>query len=335
MRKKERSARRPTQRPSLPSHPITVHLIHDEADDYAARIKQRAPHIGVKILDAEHATKAELAEMEILLVARCAPTLLAEAKRLRWLQCTNAGVDFLIPLREALAEVAVTNARGIHGDVMADYAMGTIIMHVWDMAGLLRDQAQRRWQPKFVPALAGKTMLVVGLGAIGEVVARRAKAAGMQVIGVKRTGSPEPNPDADEVHGVDRLMALLPRADFVVLVVPSTPQTQAMIGRRELAAMKSGAFLVNMARGNIVEEKALVEALATRQIGGAALDVFEQEPLPKDHPFWSMPNVLVTPHIAGNPICYNGLVSEIFFDNLGRYLSGLPLRNRVDLARGY
>jgi phosphoglycerate dehydrogenase-like enzyme len=319
----------------VPAPPVVVHLIHDEADDYAARIKQHAPHIEVKILDPEHSTKAELAEMEILLVARCAPELLADAKRLRWLQCTNAGIDFLLPLSRQLAGVAITNARGIHGDVMADYAIGTIIMHVWDMAGLLRDQAERRWRVKFVPALAGSTMLVVGLGAIGEVVARRGKASGMRVIGVTRSGAAGSHPDADEIHGVDALMTLLPRADFIVLVVPSTPHTQRMIGERELAAMKPSAFLVNMARGNIIDEKALLHALTTRRIAGAALDVFDHEPLPRDHAFWRLPNVLVTPHIAGNPIRYNELVSAIFLDNLERYLSGQSLRNRVDLSRGY
>jgi phosphoglycerate dehydrogenase-like enzyme len=131
------------------------------------------------------------------------------------------------------------------------------------------------------------------------------------------------------------LLSLLPRADFIVLVVPSTPQTQRLIGRRELSAMKPSAFLVNMARGNIIEEDALIDALASRQIAGAALDVFEREPLPEDSPLWRLPNVLVTPHIAGNPIRYNELASAIFFDNLDRFLKGQPLRNRVDLDRGY
>ena len=230
--------------PALSSRALTVHLIHEDAADYAALLKQRAPQLDVEILEAASARPDQLAEIEILLVSRCPPDVIAKAKRLRWLQCSNAGVDFLIPLRNQLDKVIITNARGIHGDVMADYAMATITMHVWDMAGLIRDQAARRWQLKFVPALAGSTLLVVGLGAIGEAVAQRARASGMRVIGVKRRQGDSSRSSADEVHTADALPQLLPRADFVVLVLPSTPLTQKMFGRAEFASMKSTAFLV-------------------------------------------------------------------------------------------
>ncbi|MCL6640825.1 MAG: D-2-hydroxyacid dehydrogenase [Candidatus Rokubacteria bacterium] len=257
---------------------------------------------------------------------------MARARRLRWIQLTSAGAEQLLPARAALRDVVVTNTRGIHADAMADYALGVMVMLRWDFPRLLRAQAGRVWEPRLAVPLAGATVGVVGLGAIGSEIARRARAFGMHVIGIKRTpGGGEPG---IEVVTAGRLREVLPRCDFVVLAVPITPATRHLLGSAELAAMKPGACLVNIARGPVVDEAALVAALRAGRLGGAALDVFEEEPLPARHPLWSLPNVTLTPHVAGEPAHYARRVADVFLDNLGRWRRGEPLRNVVDFERG-
>jgi phosphoglycerate dehydrogenase-like enzyme len=258
---------------------------------------------------------------------------LQEAPHLRWLQLTTAGADHLLDVAGALGHVVVTNARGIHGDLMADFAMAAIGMLQWDAPRLLRDQQARRWESRSTVPLAGRTLGVIGLGAIGGEIARRGAAAGMHVLGVRRT--PTPMHGVDEVFPATALRAVLPRCDFVVVVVPRTRMTEHLIGGAELAAMASRSFLINIARGGVVDETALVDALRRRQIAGAVLDVFDREPLPADSAFWDLDNVIVTPHMAGEPADYVRLVTEIFAENYRRWCSGQPLRNIVDLRRGY
>ena len=179
------------------------------------------------------------------------------------------------------------------------------------------------------PPIAGRTLLVVGLGAVGACVAHNAKALGMRVLGVR--GTPAPHPAADEVHGPDALMALLPAADFVSLHVRLNEATRGLLSREALGAMKPGAYLINTARGGVVDEAALIDALRTGHLGGAYLDVFETEPLPDESPLWTMPNVLVTPHASDNVLGWPRRFAELFADNLDRWRAGRPLLNRVSL----
>jgi phosphoglycerate dehydrogenase-like enzyme len=173
----------------------------------------------------------------------------------------------------------------------------------------------------------------VGAGAIGGEIARRAAAFGLRVLAVKRT--PGPVEGAAEVLTVPQLREVLPRADFVVLVVPVTPETQWLVGEGELRAMRSTAYLINIARASVVNEGALVRAVREGWIAGAALDVFEEEPLPTTSPLWELPNVIITPHIAGEPADYARRVADVFADNAARFRRGEPLRNVVDFERGY
>jgi phosphoglycerate dehydrogenase-like enzyme len=317
-----------------PEQRIYVDIIHEQAEDYASLLQQRSPAIETRIVSSTRSSQAEIENIEILLVSTCPAAILAHAKNLRWLQCTNAGVDFLEPLAAQLKGVLISNARGIHADVMADYSIAMITNWTWNIRALLRQQTARSWLPKFVDCLAGKTLLVIGLGAIGIAIAERAKSAGLRVLGVKRHPLTELD-SVDEVHVPEGLASVLPRADFVVIAAPSTAMTRKMIAARELALMKRSAFLVNVARGDLVDESALIDALRTGTIAGAALDVFETEPLPADNPLWAMDNVLITPHIAGNPSGYNAQVCDIFCKNLHRYRTGKALHNLVDLSRGY
>jgi phosphoglycerate dehydrogenase-like enzyme len=311
-----------------------VGIVHEQAEDYAALLHQHCPNAETVILVPAQASQADIQSIEILLVSTCPLKILADADNLRWLQCTNAGVDFLQPLADRLRNVQISNARGIHADIMADYAIGMITMWNWNIRSVLQQQETRSWVPKFVDCLAGKTLLVVGLGAVGTAIASRGKSAGLRVIGIKRHRVADPE-NVDEVHAPEELAAVLPLADYIVIAAPSTPLTRKMIAAKEFAMMKRSAFLVNVARGDLVDESALIHALQSAMIAGAALDVFETEPLPSTNPLWAMDNVIITPHIAGNPSGYHDQVCAIFSENLQRYNAGLPLRNLVDLSRGY
>ncbi len=260
------------------------------------------------------------------------------APRLKWLQATSAGIGQLVKKRELIAtDIVFTTASGVHGTSLAEFCLMAMLMHVKDAAMLQADKKGRRWQRFSRPELAGQTLVVVGLGRIGSEVARAARCLGMRTLGAKR------NIDGDEpaALGVERLYAwtdlpsLLPQGDFVVLACPHTPETENLIGEKELSAMKRGGFLINIARGAVVDEPALVGALQSGHLGGAALDVFAKEPLPPESPLWDMPNVLICPHSASTADQENARITELFCDNLKRYLEGRPLQNVLDKSRLY
>ncbi|WP_225148628.1 MULTISPECIES: D-2-hydroxyacid dehydrogenase [unclassified Bradyrhizobium] len=233
-----------------------------------------------------------------------------------------------------MGDIIVTNVRGMQGGLIADYVMGGVTILNWNFRKLLSEQAERKWIHRSVAPLANKTLGIVGLGSIGSTIARRAKSAGMIVLGAKRDIS-VPAEDVDRLFGSDQLKDLLPLCDFVVLAVPATPETVGLIGADEIACMRSDAFLINIARGSVVVESELISALQAGSLGGAMLDVFEREPPPQDSPLWEMPNVIMTPHIAGILTDYVERAIDIVTENVERYLKGLPLRNVIDLRRGY
>jgi phosphoglycerate dehydrogenase-like enzyme len=224
---------------------------------------------------------------------------------------------------------------------MAEHTLGVILMFERKLH-LSRDaQRERRWvqEPLFREApplgeLGGKILGLVGLGAIGSALAVRARALGIEVIAVRRHPKPDPAP-ADAQWGTDRLSELLERADWLVLAAPLTTETRGFIGASELGRMKPSAVLINLGRGALVDEAALIEALAQGRIAGAGLDVFEQEPLPETSPLWSMPNVILTPHVSGFGPRYWERAIDLFRRNLGAYLAGRPLENVVDKRAGY
>jgi phosphoglycerate dehydrogenase-like enzyme len=243
----------------------------------------------------------------------------------------GAGVDAaLVP--ELPARVVLTRAPGVFGPWMAEYVLAWILRVTQRTSDYLAAQRQRRWIEHDVPErLAGKTLAIVGLGDIGRTIARHARLLGMRVIGVSRSGRP--------VAGIDRVLRpaslhrALADADFVVLTVPLTRETRGLIGARELAAMRPTAWLLNIARGPVMDETALIAALRDQRIRGAVLDVFAEEPLPPEHPLWTLPNAVITPHVAG-PSTPDEL-TPIFNENLARWIEGRPLRHVVDRTRGY
>ena len=310
-----------------------VLVYHPDAPVYVSALEQTDAVVDVRATHDEDAFRRWLPHADVLVAKRFPVDALTAAKRLRWIQVTSAGVEFLAPARESLAHLTVTNARGIHGAPIADYVIAVTIMLQANFLGLMRDQAAMRWRPRPIAPLHGRTLGVIGVGAIGQEIARRASACGMNVVGVRRGGAPVAG--IAKVFRPEDLSSFLAICDFVVVAVPATESTRTMIGRRELQSMKPTAFLVNIARGAIVDEAALVTALKDGTIAGACLDVFDVEPLPPDSPLWTMPNVIVTPHIAGMRSDYVERFMDIFLDNLARFSRNAPLRNVVNLHRGY
>lgn len=315
--------------------PTGILVLHPRAAAFAQAIRDTVPDTDVRGFADPDAAAAALADggAEVLVTIACTSGIAAQAQRLRWVQMISAGLDPLLPYREQLRHCIVTNARGMHGSQMADYAMAAMVMLQWDFRRILRDQAERRWRREPKVPLAGQTVGVIGLGAIGGEIARRAQGAGMAVIGVNRSGTPVEG--IDTVLPRERLAEALPLCDVVVLVMPSTHETQAIIDAAALRLMKPTACLINFARGSVVDEPALVAALRDGRLAGAALDVFATEPLPADSPLWAMEQVIITPHIAGMSGDYEARFAAAFAANLSRFQRGEPLHNTVDLARGY
>ncbi len=269
--------------------------------------------------------------------AVAAPKTLREAApRLRWIQLTSAGADRLLNSGFVEQGITVTTVSGLHATPIGEHVLCTMLMWAKGMPRAMRAQAAHEWV-RFAPTeLYGKTVGIVGIGHIGAEVGRLAKAFGCRVIATKRSvRSSGIASYADEILPAAELGRVLAESDYVVLCVPLTSETRGMIGERELRSMKPTALLVNIARGPVTVEADLVRALGEGWIAGAALDVFDREPLAPEHPFWSMENVILTPHISGGTERYNERAVEIFARNLRRYLAGEPLENVVDPARGY
>lgn len=281
---------------------------------------------------------AALGKAEVLLSSPLIhPDLPALAPRLRWLQLTSAGAEQ--PLISQLIQrgVTVTTASGIHAVPIGEFVIGLMLAFAKGLPRALRKQMERAWLPYLPDELQGKTVGILGAGAIGGQVARYAKVLGMRVIATRRSGQGRKARlgAVDELLPSSQLPRLLSESDYLVIAVPLTKETHHMIGEKELRAMKPSAILINVSRGAVVDEEALVRALKEGWIAGAGLDVFEQEPLPSHSELWGMDNVTITPHVAGSFPQYMERAVDLFCDNLRRYLAGEPLLNVVDLRRGY
>ena len=255
--------------------------------------------------------------------------------RLKWIQTMSAGVDRM-PGEILKSHVRIATASGLHRTPMGEVVLEMMLMFVKDAPSCLLMKQAREWRRFRPKLLKGQTVGILGLGAIGREIARLCKAFGMKVIGVRRSGGPEsPFPDVDRVYPRERLPELLAESDFVVLALPLTKETKGMIGEKELRGMKPSAYLINVARGAIVDEGALLRALEEKWIAGAGLDVFIQEPLPPESKFYELPNVIFSPHISGDMPDYELRATEVFCENLRRYLAGEPFLHEVDKEKEY
>ena len=261
--------------------------------------------------------------------------VVATLSRLRWVHATSAGAGEQVRKAglpaEALERVTITTSSGVHAVPMAEYAILGLLAIAKELPRFVEGQRARAWPQIRRPLreLDGQTLLLVGLGDIGRETARLGKAFGMRMVGFRRTEGPPPE-HVDEVHGPQRLPQLAHRADAMVVSLPLTDQTAGLIDRATIERLPASCIFVNIGRGGVVDEPALVDALRERRIAGAVLDVFATEPLPGSSPLWTLPNVLVTPHAAALSARENERIVELFVDNLGRYLDGRPLRNVVE-----
>ena len=256
------------------------------------------------------------------------------ADALAWIHATSAGVDALLIPAVRDSDIPVTNARGIFDRCIAEYVLGQVIAFCKDFAGNWRLQQAHRWQHRETEPVAGQHMLVVGAGAIGRRIARTCGAIGIECDGVGRRARAG-DEDFGAIYAQADLLSLLPDYDFVVIAAPLTTATCGLFGAAEFDAMAGHARLINIGRGPIVQTGALVNALRDGAIDGAALDVFEEEPLPADHPLWDLPNVHLSAHMAGDFIGWNTALSEQFIDNFRRWQRGEALHNTVDKAQGF
>jgi len=298
-----------------------------------------APNVRIEVGLSRQELVRRAAEADGIDAHLCTPELLRAASRLRWAQAWSAGVDRYVALDDLVANetLVLTNMQGVHGPAIADHAMGMLLaltrqLSTWRDA--MRAGTWDRGLAEDMSALRGRTMFVVGLGGIGSEIAIRAKAFGMHVVATVRSERAAPE-YVDELYLADDLDRLLPTADVVAICVPLTEETRGMFDRERIARMKPGAYLINIARGKIVDTEALLAALETGHLAGACLDVTDPEPLPPDHPLWAREDVLITPHVAARAEVTLERRWTLFRENVRRFGAGEPLLNVVDKEAGY
>ena len=293
--------------------------------------------------EARKALHEALGATEVLLSNQVMPDdIVTLAPALKWLQLTSAGVDMLIehPIVRAPG-VTVTTASGVHATTISEYIIGAMISFAKNFPKALRSQEERTWQPYWPQELEDATAGIIGFGAIGKRTAELAHSLRMRVLAMRRScerrmsGEEAGEPAVDEMFPPGELHAFLRQCEYVVLALPLTEESTGLIGEAEIAAMKPNAVIINIARGRVIDQEALVRALREGRLAGAALDVTTPEPLPSGHELWDVPNVMITPHISGGTPRYMERAVDLFCDNLRRYANGEPLRNVVDPSRGY
>ncbi len=306
--------------------------------EWAIRLQAEVPELSVVLADDLVVAEREISSADAVF-GYLPPELLAKAKRLRWLQAHQAAPPAGFYYPELIAHpVVATNFREIYNDHLGAHIMAFVLAFARGLHTYLPQQLQRSWRPlpldTGVVHLPEATALIVGVGGIGAETARLASAFGMHIIGVdaRRTDKPA---EVAELYPADALDEQLPRADFVILTVPHTPKTEGMMNRTRFQKMKRSAFFINVGRGKTTRLDDLIEALRVGEIAGAGLDVFEEEPLPANHPLWTMPGVLITPHTAGYGPHLDERRYEIILQNSRAFLKGAPLRNVVDKAEWF
>ncbi|MBW7473751.1 D-2-hydroxyacid dehydrogenase [Paenibacillus oenotherae] len=312
-------------------------VVHKLEERHLLRIKETAP--GWMVVDGsdksvlqEHLHDADVVFGWNRIVREA---IVNGSSTLRWLQYWGAGVDRLPLQKLHQLGITLTNASGVHPYPISETIFAMLLAFTRHLHLSLRNQSKRVWEGTGTLGEAHeRTIGILGVGAAGLETARLAKAFKMRVLGVRRSGEPEP--EVDEMYGLDGLQEVLQKSDYIINCLPHTRETEHLIGREQFQAMKPTAYYINIGRGKTTDTDALLEALRTGAISGAGLDVFENEPLPPEHPLWSMDNVLITPHIAGDTTAYEERVVDIFLDNLGSYVQGKgPVLNVVDPRSEY
>lgn len=317
-----------------------VYFARAVSSEEQAKLKRIAPNLKLVTGLSQKEALARAKEAHGIDAGYATPEFLQKASNLVWVQVLSAGVDRYIKIEPLMKNdvIVLTNYRAVHGPAIADHSMAMLLSLTRNLPHYGKKQKEQSWSRGNTPyksiALKGKTMLVIGLGGIGTEIAQRAHGFGMRVIGTRRSDTPSPK-FIEKVGKPADLMKFLPEADVVVLAVPLTHETKYMIAKPAFDAMKSGSYLINIARGKVVDTSAMLEALKSGKLAGAGIDVTDPEPLTKGHPLWSYPNVVITPHIASRSEVTNERRAALLHENLRRFASGEPLLNVVDKKLGY
>lgn len=315
----------------------TIVALHELTNEQKQKIRDAAPDyefINGKYKELPSGTVAK-ADIVLGWSSAVSEEALGEDSRVRWIQVWSAGVDKM-PLDELREkDIVLTNASGVHSVPITEQIFSMLLAYTRNLHHAVRYQTENRWDKSGTfRELHGKTAVIVGVGQIGSNTAKVAKAFGMRTVGVRRSGKADPN--VDVMYKVDELDQALAEGDFIINILPLTDETKGLYNAGRFEAMKDGAFFVNVGRGPSVDTDALLEALRSGKLVGAGLDVYEQEPLPSDHPLWEMENVIMTPHTAGDTVHYTDRVLDIFIENLKAYQQGKTLpRNVIDYEKSY
>ncbi len=301
-------------------------------DDLVAAIQETAPEARV-VVSPKDRVAAELSDAEIFFGFHT-PEVFRHAEHLRWIQTTSAGMERLLEAELVERGLIITNACGVHGPAVSEMAWALTLAVARGLPTFFRQQQQHHWEHGPLYDLDGHTAGIIGLGGIGRRYAKVAAAFGMRVLAVDLHRPPKPD-EVEDVWTLDRLDELLQSVDVLLISCPYSSETRGLINRERLARMKPTAILVNIARGGIVDEQALAEALRAGRLAGAGIDVCETEPLPAESPLWDVPNLVITPHCAGLSSHRARRLTEFFCENLRRYLAGEPLSNVIDQQKGY
>jgi phosphoglycerate dehydrogenase-like enzyme len=311
-------------------------VIANPTAGYLRLLEQIAEPVDIQVGNDLEFLKTHAANADVVLNAGPEGNLLQAtfpfAKKVQWVHTLSAGVDKVLFPELNESPVPLTNGRGAFKDGLAEFALASMLFFAKDLRRLVRNQEAGRWEQFDVVFLRGQTLGVVGYGEIGRESARLARALGMKVVAASRRGAQLG--DA-QVYPLEQLREMLSVCDYVLIATPLTPETRGMIGEAELRAMKHSAVIINVGRGPVIVEAALVAALEEKRIRGAALDVFDKEPLPDGHPFYRLDNVLLSPHSADHTVGWEELAMRMFLENFERFRTGQPLANVVDKKAGY
>lgn len=319
---------------------ITILVLADPNERVLGMLQALPDPISVAVGNAVEAFESVAPEAQVLLHWSGSRKLIEQvwklSPRLQWVHSRAAGLDNLLFPELVESPVPLTNGRGVFSQSLGEFVIGSVIFFAKDFRRLIRAQAAGVWEQCDVEEVRGQTMGIVGYGDIGRACARRAHAMGMRVLALRRRPElSQGDPYISGVYPMEQLLDLMPQCDYVVAAAPLAPGTRALIGEAAIAAMKKTAVVMNVGRGPVIDEKALVHALETGRIRGAALDVFETEPLPAGHPFFKLENVLLSPHCTDHTPTWLADGMQFFLDQFARYTAGEPLRNLVDKRAGY
>jgi len=311
---------------------IMLTLPEKVRNKYYAHLKVKFPEIHIDMIDHHSKVGPYIGSADILITfgAHMSDHVLKEGTKLKWVQALGTGVDGIIGEPSLRDDVLVTNMHGLHGASMPESAILSMLALARDLPRVLRNQTRHAWDRFPSRLLKGKTVGIFGVGAIAEDLAPKCKLFGMSVVGI--TSAKRQVAGFDRMVGRDQIEEAVRELDYLLILTPYTPETRGIVNAKILAAMKPTSFLINLARGGVVDEQALIQALKGQKIAGAALDVFAEEPLPRDHPFWDMENVIVTPHLGGFHDQYPEQALPTVEENLRRFLAG-DTKNMINVVR--